>query len=181
MPEKKRISPPYQQVHYIIVPCSLGVMLLGKNEFDELCAMFIGETAADVLQDLHSIYAEHICFLDESLQAWAQPFADAVDTGQWPDVPIGKYCLPFQHEVWNALRLIPAGDPLTYNALGHRVGQPNTRRAAAAAVAANRLATLVACDRVVAKDRGKANYRWLLDLQELDATDLTAGNEHGDA
>lgn len=180
MSESAPIVPPYERVVYIIVPCSLGVMLLGKNEHDELCAMFIGETPAEVLQDLHGIYPEKSCVLDESLRAWAAPFAEAVDTGQWPDVPIGQYCLPFQHKVWNALRLIPAGDPLTYSSLGFRVGQPNTRRAMAAAVAANRLATLVACDRVVAKDRGKANYRWLLDLQDLNHAELPPATETDD-
>lgn len=158
-------------VRYIITPCSLGVLLLGLNDKHELCAMFLGEHSKSVLNQLFTIYPESICHLDERLQEWAKPFSTAVDTGEWPDVPIASYCLPFQERVWNALRLIKAGDPLTYNALGHRVGQPNTRRRAAATLAANRLAALVACDHVFAKDLGHADYRWLLESSHIEPKD----------
>ena len=72
----------------------------------------------------------------------------------------GRAGTPFQRRVWTALRRIPRGTTVTYAALARRIGRPRAVRAVAAAVAANRLAVVVPCHRVVRSDGGLGGYRW---------------------
>lgn len=66
----------------------------------------------------------------------------------------------FQLEVWRALRNIPAGSVASYTDIARIIGRPNAVRAVAAACAANPLAVVVPCHRVVRRDGGLAGYRW---------------------
>ena len=70
---------------------------------------------------------------------------------------------PFQRRVWEALRQIPPGETQTYAQVAARLGQPRGARAVAAACAANPLAMLVPCHRVVRKDGDLGGYRWGLE------------------
>lgn len=67
---------------------------------------------------------------------------------------------PFQLRVWDALLAIPAGTRVTYGDLAARIGAPRAARAVAGAVAANHLAVLVPCHRVVRADGDPGGYRW---------------------
>ncbi len=67
---------------------------------------------------------------------------------------------PFQHRVWRALRRIQPGRTTTYAALARRVGRPAAVRAVAGACAANRVAVVVPCHRVVRQDGALSGYRW---------------------
>jgi O-6-methylguanine DNA methyltransferase len=49
---------------------------------------------------------------------------------------------------------------VSYGALARRLGVPDSARAIAAACAANPLAVVVPCHRVVAADGGLSGYRW---------------------
>ena len=67
---------------------------------------------------------------------------------------------PFQLRVWAALLGIPAGTRSAYQELAARIGAPRAARAVAGAVAANHLAVLVPCHRVVRADGSPGGYRW---------------------
>lgn len=67
---------------------------------------------------------------------------------------------PFQLRVWTALLGIPAGTRSAYRELAARIGAPRAARAVAGAVAANHLAVLVPCHRVVRADGSPGGYRW---------------------
>lgn len=66
----------------------------------------------------------------------------------------------FQKRIWRALLEIPAGSTISYKELAHRAGAPTAVRAVAGACAANPLALLVPCHRVVRHDGGLSGYRW---------------------
>lgn len=66
----------------------------------------------------------------------------------------------FQLEVWRALRNIPSGSVASYADIAKKIGRPNAVRSVAAACAANPLAVVVPCHRVVRSDGGLAGYRW---------------------
>ncbi|HJP38062.1 MAG: methylated-DNA--[protein]-cysteine S-methyltransferase [Gammaproteobacteria bacterium] len=67
---------------------------------------------------------------------------------------------PFQIKVWSELRQIPIGQTISYLQLAHRLGYPRAARAAANAVAKNRIACLVPCHRVIRADGTVGGYRW---------------------
>jgi O-6-methylguanine DNA methyltransferase len=55
---------------------------------------------------------------------------------------------------------MPAGATASYADVAHRLGIPNGARAVAGACAANPLAVLVPCHRVVTSDGRISGYRW---------------------
>lgn len=66
----------------------------------------------------------------------------------------------FECRVWNALRDIPAGTTSSYGEIAARLGVPRQAREVGEACAANRLAVVVPCHRVVKKDGSISGYRW---------------------
>ena len=83
------------------------------------------------------------------------------------DNPASPFTLPldlrgtaFQLQVWNALRAIPVGETVSYQSLANTLGKPGAVRAVARACAANKLAIVVPCHRVVRSDGGLSGYRW---------------------
>lgn len=66
----------------------------------------------------------------------------------------------FECRVWNALRAVPAGTTATYGEIAARLGAPRQAKEVGEACAANKLAVVVPCHRVVKKDGGISGYRW---------------------
>lgn len=66
----------------------------------------------------------------------------------------------FELRVWQALRAIPAGRTASYGGIAARLGTPKLAREVAEACAANMLAVVVPCHRVVRKDGSISGYRW---------------------
>ena len=66
----------------------------------------------------------------------------------------------FELKVWNALRDIPAGTTATYGEIAARIGSPREARDVGEACAANILAVIVPCHRIVKKDGSISGYRW---------------------
>lgn len=64
----------------------------------------------------------------------------------------------FQRKVLHELRRVPFGRVLTYGELAARCGSPRAARAVGAAMAANPLAIVVPCHRVVAASGGLGGY-----------------------
>lgn len=91
-------------------------------------------------------------------------------------VPTKSYGTPFMRMVHEGLTEIPPGTTLSYGQLAERLGRPTAMRAVARANAANRLAVIVPCHRVIAADGSIAGYaggvwrkEWLLDHERKQA------------
>lgn len=66
----------------------------------------------------------------------------------------------FQIKVWEALLRVPEGDLVSYSHLASAAGMPTAVRAVASAVAANPVAWLVPCHRVIRSSGVLGQYRW---------------------
>ncbi|WP_289303199.1 methylated-DNA--[protein]-cysteine S-methyltransferase, partial [Methylophaga sp. UBA3996] len=69
--------------------------------------------------------------------------------------------------VWNTLLQIPAGQTRTYTELAMMLGRPSSVRAVANACAANSLALLVPCHRIVNKNGNLSGYRWGVERKQI--------------
>lgn len=67
---------------------------------------------------------------------------------------------PWQERVWHSLKAIPCGSTTSYSALARALGEPHAARAVARACAANPLAVLIPCHRVIRHDGTLGGYRW---------------------
>ena len=76
------------------------------------------------------------------------------------DLPLDLQGTAFQLRVWSALRALPLGTTTSYGDLAARIGAPRAARAVAQACAANPLAVLVPCHRVLCTKGAISGYRW---------------------
>jgi AraC family transcriptional regulator of adaptative response/methylated-DNA-[protein]-cysteine methyltransferase len=66
----------------------------------------------------------------------------------------------FQIQVWRALVSIPSGCAVSYQDVARRIGRPDAVRAVAGAIAANSIAYLIPCHRVLRASGALSGYRW---------------------
>ncbi len=97
---------------------------------------------------------------DEWMDALAAYFSYA---SELPQLPLDLHGTAFQQRVWRFLRTTRAGQVITYGTLAGGIGKPTAVRAAASACAANPVAVLVPCHRVLRADGGLGGYRWGLE------------------
>jgi AraC family transcriptional regulator of adaptative response/methylated-DNA-[protein]-cysteine methyltransferase len=149
----------HEALHYDLLPCPLGRVLIATCDAGALRAVFLGDEEAPLVQALqHRWGPAQRATLPGSvpervLRAIENPAA-AIDA---VPLPPGT---PFQQQVWRALQQLPAGRTTGYAALAAAAGQPRAVRAVASACGANPLAVLVPCHRVLRSDGGLGGYRW---------------------
>src|SRR5438874_5940416 len=74
------------------------------------------------------------------------------------DIPLHLEVGPFEREVLDFLRTIPAGQTVTYGEIARRLGRPGASRAVGTACARNPAVIVIPCHRVVPKSGGLGNY-----------------------
>jgi AraC family transcriptional regulator of adaptative response/methylated-DNA-[protein]-cysteine methyltransferase len=166
------------QLMFACAPCALGTVLVAASGHG-LAAILLGDEAAPLEADLRARFPKARVerggkALDQLLAAVVR-VVDGQDTGT--GLPLDVRGTAFQRRVWEALRAIPPGQTVTYAGLAGQLGMAAGARAVAAACAANPLAVLVPCHRVIRGDGALAGYRWglerkraLLARERLDAT-----------
>ncbi|PSJ54938.1 methylated-DNA--[protein]-cysteine S-methyltransferase [Pseudaminobacter soli (ex Li et al. 2025)] len=92
------------------------------------------------------------------------------DAGAIDRIPVVLDGTDFQNKVWNALRLVEAGRPISYSTLAARIGKPEAVRAVGAANGANPFSVVIPCHRLVGANGALTGYgggierkRWLID------------------
>lgn len=90
-------------------------------------------------------------------------------------IPLDPRGSDYERQVWQMLRDIPAGETTNYGALAAKLGTKDARDVTAA-IAANGIAILIPCHRVIKKDGSISGYRWgyrrkraLLEREKADA------------
>jgi AraC family transcriptional regulator of adaptative response/methylated-DNA-[protein]-cysteine methyltransferase len=148
-------------VRFDVGRCSLGTILVAATDRG-VCAVSLGENADLLLRELQANFTPtERASNDPGFGAWMAAIIQCVEH-PWEDcpVPLDLQGTPFQQRVWQLLREIPAGTTTTYTELAHRLGKPNGVRAVGSACAANQVAVVIPCHRVVRRDGDLAGYRW---------------------
>ncbi len=91
---------------------------------------------------------------------WRDRIFERVAAGESGPLPVLLAGTNFQLKVWRALLRVPPGGLCTYGSLAARIDRPTATRAVASAVAANRIAYLIPCHRVIRSMGFAGQYRW---------------------
>jgi len=163
-PSRYRAGGRGERLTYATAACSLGRVLVATTERG-VCAIELGDDDDAVIAALgRHVPNADLRRDDSALLATVDAVVALVDDPAAPfGLPLDVRGTAFQQRVWNALRAVRPGAPVSYTTLARAVGSPQAAQAVGAACAANRLAVAIPCHRAVREDGGLAGYRWGLE------------------
>jgi len=148
-------------IRFAIGQCTLGAILVAASPRG-VCAIALGDDPEQLARDLQNRFPHaRLIGAERDFEDWVARVVGFVEApGSGLELPLDIRGTAFQQRVWQALRAIPPGTTLSYTELARRLGVPQSCRAVASACAANPLALVIPCHRVVRSDGGLAGYRW---------------------
>lgn len=151
----------HAEIRFATGECSLGSILVAATEHG-VSAILLGDAPIALVNDLGRRYPGATLTSSDSDcgRTLGRVVAFVESPGPVLDLPLDPGGTLFQRRVWQALREVPAGSTASYGEIARRVGSPKAVRAVAGACAANPLAVVIPCHRVVREDGSLAGYRW---------------------
>jgi methylated-DNA-[protein]-cysteine S-methyltransferase len=163
---------PAHRILTTVLDTPIGPLSLAARG-DTLIAAGFGASPGALLPRLHislrsapvsAARLEDLPWLVKPVQDYFDGDLTALDS-----LPVYQPADPGRQRMWEQMRAVPAGSTVTYTELAARAGQPTAPRAAGAACAANLIAPVVPCHRVLRTDGSLGGYyygldrkRWLL-------------------
>jgi AraC family transcriptional regulator of adaptative response/methylated-DNA-[protein]-cysteine methyltransferase len=142
-------------IRYAFGESPFGVLLLGATARG-VCFLQFGSSEPELLSRLRAEFPAAV--LEPGAPGdW---LVDALASPGNLDLPLDLRATAFQARVWAYLRTIPPGSVQSYRHVAEAIGQPSAARAVARACAANAVALLIPCHRVVPSTGGPGGYRW---------------------
>jgi len=155
-----------QRITFRVGSCTLGLVLVASTP-QGICAILLGSDEKALVGQLRSIFPQ------AALQKESKELDDVLNrVVQFIETPTATFALlldiggtAFQKRVWKALREIPAGQTATYKELALKLDV--TTQEIGEACAANTLAVVIPCHRVIRSDGRLAGYRWGVNRKRL--------------
>jgi AraC family transcriptional regulator of adaptative response/methylated-DNA-[protein]-cysteine methyltransferase len=146
-------------IRYTLGRSSLGDFVAASSDRGLVLVEFASSGEVELMRDRFP--DAEIIEGSPMMDATVERLAELIEHPDLPsDLPIDMRGSTFEIGVWEALRRIPPGETVSYGEIAARIGSPREAREVAEACAANRLAVVVPCHRVVKKDGSISGYRW---------------------
>jgi AraC family transcriptional regulator of adaptative response/methylated-DNA-[protein]-cysteine methyltransferase len=160
-PSQYRAGGANEEIRFAVGEISLGAILVASSR-KGVAAILLGDDPNGLVRELQDRFPKaRLIGADrdyEALVARVVGFIEAPGLGL--DLPLDVRGTAFQRRVWQALQGIPIGRTVSYTEIAQRIGSPKAIRAVASACAANHLAVVIPCHRVVRNDRSPSGYAW---------------------
>ena len=155
-----------QTINFRVGTCVLGLVLVATT-LQGICAILLGSDEKALVGQLRSIFPQ------AALQKEGIELEDVLNRVlQFIETPTATFALlldiggtAFQKRVWKALREIPPGQTATYKELALKLDASAPE--IGEACAANTLAVVIPCHRIIRSDGGLAGYRWGVNRKRL--------------
>lgn len=157
-----------ESIVYTIATTKLGKTLIATTERG-IAAIGFGATSASLVDDLRAEFPKAaIAETNGSspkaakarLKSALRSVRERIAGRLGGDVELDLSGSPFQRKVWQAIRKVRRGSTTTYAKLARAIGRPRAVRAVASACAANKIALVIPCHRIVRSDGAYGGYRW---------------------
>lgn len=150
-----------ETIRFVTVETPLGWALVAATGRG-LCMTALADDRESLAAALQQRFPEAaVVAEDAELKGWADRIVGFITAPDHNiDLPLDIQGTAFQARVWRALQKIPLGKTATYTEIAAALGQPKAVRAVAQACAANKLALVVPCHRVIRSDGELGGYRW---------------------
>ncbi len=147
-------------INYSFADSPFGPLIVASTE-KGVCHMAFADTGEDAsLSELKEKFpqANYRQFVDQHQQNALFIFGQ--DWHQLPEIKLHLKGSPFQIRVWETLLNVPMGRLVTYSSLAENTGHKGASRAVGTAVAANPVAFLIPCHRVIRSSGETGQYHW---------------------
>jgi len=163
-PGKRRRGGSGETIRFVTVVTPLGWALVAATPRG-ICMTALGDDRDSLAAALQERFPRaELVPEDAGLRQWADRIVRFITAPERNlDLPLDIRGTAFQARVWRALRKIPLGKTASYTEIAAALGQPKAVRAVAQACAANKLALIVPCHRVIRSDGELGGYRWGLE------------------
>ena len=153
------------QISVALCSTQYGYVLMAATDRG-VCFVHIGSCRLSLITALHQEFPNalySIAAADESsqlgdLMALLELYLAA--QAEMPKLPLDINGTVFQMKVWVFLAQVKQGDKVSYAQVARAIGEPKAYRAVANACAANKIALLIPCHRVIRGDGSSGGYRW---------------------
>ena len=148
-------------IFFTIAECDLGKMLVAATE-KGICSISLGDNKKELENALRAEFSNARIFRDDLiLKQFVEEILSHPDGSDAViDLPLDIQMTAFQRRVWQELRKIPFGETRSYKQIAEQIGNVKSVRAVARACAANPVAILTPCHRVIGADGALSGYRW---------------------
>lgn len=146
-------------IHYTTAASSLGWTLAAWTD-QGLCAVLLGDSPAEVIADLDGRFPD-AALVEEPLVCIGHIVAVIDNPARQLDTALDLRGSDLEQRIWQEVRNIPVGSTASYGEIAKRVGgTPRGAKDVADACAANALAVVIPCHRVIRSNGALAGYRW---------------------
>lgn len=145
-------------------PCKMLVAATPRG----VCAVQLGNSESELRQGLQAEFpGATIAPGGPRIMRWATDVVRHIEGEiRRLEIPLDVRATAFERRVWQELSRIPRGKTLSYQSVASNMGALGAARAVGGACAANPVALIVPCHRVVRADGKLGGYRWGLELKE---------------
>jgi AraC family transcriptional regulator of adaptative response/methylated-DNA-[protein]-cysteine methyltransferase len=157
-------------ITHVTVDSPVGPMMVGATDRG-LCFVQFGGNGEQLLAQLRREYpnARYEAMREPyppEFHRWMESLNNHL-AGVQPrlDLPLDIRATAFQMRVWKYLQSIPYGQVQSYSEVAAAIGQPSAARAVARACAANKVAIVIPCHRVIRGTGELGGYRWGLEVK----------------
>jgi AraC family transcriptional regulator of adaptative response/methylated-DNA-[protein]-cysteine methyltransferase len=150
-----------EEIRFAVGECSLGTLLVASSK-KGIAAILLGGDPDKLVRELQDRFPQaKLIGADQEYEALVARVVGFIEApGQGLDLPLDIRGTVFQQRVWRALQNVPMGRIISYAELARRIGSPKAVRAVAGACAANNIAVVIPCHRVVRSDGALSGYAW---------------------
>ena len=150
-----------QTIEFSCVTTAFATVLIARSD-QGVCTILLGDTAEELFADLQQrLPKANLHRNDQDLAVDLKTITDFLAAPLTPlNFPLDIQGSDFQKSVWAVLQTIPVGQTLSYSDVAERLHKPKAVRAVANACAANPLALVIPCHRILRADGGISGYRW---------------------
>lgn len=148
-------------IYYAFAKTRFGKIIVATTEVGVCCILF-GDTQSEMVEDLQARFNQATLVRDTGSMddLLATVIANIENPDEHNSLSLDLQGTAFQEKVWLALQEIQSGETASYIDIAKKIGKPKASRAVAAACAANPLAVVVPCHRVVRSTGEISGYRW---------------------
>jgi len=148
-------------IRYVFIETPLGQILMAGTERG-VCFIQFGNSKEELIRLLMKEFpAAEVIRHTNHLTDWVNQLEDYFSgKPEKLQIPLDVQNTDFRLRVWHELQKIPFGEKRSYSDIAKNIGQPKAVRAVASACAANPVAIVTPCHRVVHEDGSISGYRW---------------------